>query len=58
MARLHRPGLVEVFDVGEEEGVSCFTMRIVDGVTLSRVIEAGPLSALEAARELGVSTAP
>ncbi|MBI2826575.1 MAG: protein kinase [Planctomycetia bacterium] len=48
-ARLDHPGIVPVYDVGELAGVPYFTMKYVEGTTLSRRLAEGPLAPREAA---------
>jgi serine/threonine protein kinase len=51
LASLRHPSIVEVFDIGEHEGVPYFVMGWVDGTTLARFVEqSGPLPPREAAR--------
>ncbi len=40
---LNHPNIVTVYDVGQENGVSFIVSELVDGETLTRVIERGPL---------------
>ena len=49
-ARLEHPGIVRIFEVGEEEGHMYFTMPLVQGRTLSDLIADGPLPNREASR--------
>lgn len=57
LARLSHPGIVQVYDVGHEKGISYFAMEYVAGGTLSNRLRTGPkLSANEAA-ELVASVA-
>ncbi len=59
LAALNHPGLVTVYDarIGRSDaGPSYLVMELVDGMTLSQRLTAGPMSAAEAAR-LGVSLA-
>jgi len=49
-ARLDHPNIVPVYDVGEVEGQPYFTMKFVEGTTLARLIDEGPLPPREAAR--------
>jgi serine/threonine-protein kinase len=50
VARLKHPNIVQVFEVGEHDGQSYFTMPYVEGTTLSRRAADGPLPPREAAR--------
>ena len=67
MARLKHPGVVQVHDVGEGDGLSWFVMDLVQGETLAARLGRGPLtpketvqlgrellSALAAAHEQGI----
>jgi serine/threonine-protein kinase len=47
-ARLQHPNIVPVYDVGEEGGHPWFSMRYIDGVTLSQRLANGPLQPREA----------
>jgi len=40
---LNHPNIVTVYDVGHENGVSFIVSELVEGETLARVIERGPL---------------
>ena len=42
-AKLHHPGLVTIFDVGEIEGTYFFSMQWLQGKTLEEKLEEGPL---------------
>jgi tRNA A-37 threonylcarbamoyl transferase component Bud32 len=46
VARLHHPGIVELYDVGElADGSAFFVMELLEGVDLSRILKAqGPAS--------------
>ncbi len=47
-ARLHHPNVVDVFDVGETEGISYLVMERLDGIELTQLLrERGPLSVSE-----------
>lgn len=56
MARLRHPGIVEVFEVGEPEGIPFFTMRLIRGEPLSSYIARGRMPVEEALR-IGVELA-
>ena len=51
-ARLNHPNIVDVYEVGEHEGQPFFSMKYIDGETLSKRIAQGPLPPREAARLL------
>ena len=54
-ARLHHPNIVTVYEVGNADGQAYFCMEYVAGATLAtRVVEAGPMPAREAARLVGL----
>jgi serine/threonine-protein kinase len=48
-ARLDHPNIVPVYDVGEADGQPYFTMKYIEGTTLARLIDDGPLPPREAA---------
>jgi serine/threonine-protein kinase len=50
VALLKHPNIVPVFEVGEHEGRDYFTMPLVEGVPLTRLIADGPLPSADAAR--------
>ncbi len=50
MASLHHQGIVEIYDVGEHEGLPYIAMELVDGESLADRTAAGPLPPREAAR--------
>lgn len=37
-AQLHHPNIVPIFSVGQEDGVHCYSMPLIDGVSLDRRI--------------------
>ncbi len=43
LARLSHPGILEVFDVGEKEGVTYVVTELLEGVTLRERLGRGPL---------------
>jgi len=51
-ARLNHPNIVDVYEVGEHEGQPFFSMKYIDGETLSSRIAAGPLPPREAVQLL------
>ncbi len=50
MARLQHPHIVQIYDVGEQDGRFYFAMEFVDGITLERRLANGPLPSRQAAR--------
>ncbi len=52
MARLQHRNIVQIFEVGEEEGVPFLVMEFVDGVSLARKLAGTPLPARTAAELL------
>lgn len=51
-ARLDHPNIVPVYEVGEHQGHPYFTMKLVEGRTLSQRMADGPLTQREAAQIL------
>lgn len=51
-ARLDHPHIVPVYEVGEHQGRPYFSMKLIEGSTLSSRLAAGPLPAREAAELL------
>jgi WD40 repeat protein len=49
LAKLNHPGIVQVFDVGEQESQHYFAMALVEGDSLAGQIKRGLLAPLEAA---------
>ncbi len=49
-ARLDHPGIVPIYEVGDIEGRPFFSMKLVDGKTLSQLVAQGPIEQREAAR--------
>ncbi|MDF0376185.1 protein kinase [Streptomyces sp. KA12] len=43
LARLHHPGLVTAFDVGQHDGRDFLVMQLIEGITLKERISRGPL---------------
>ncbi len=50
LAALNHPNVVRVFAAGEEAGVPYFTMELIEGPTLDKVVSGVPLRPREAAR--------
>ncbi|MCP9946871.1 serine/threonine protein kinase [Streptomyces somaliensis] len=50
LAQLQHPGLVTVYDSGQEDGRPYLVMQLVEGTTLRRRIAAGPLDPAEVRR--------
>lgn len=50
VAKLNHPGIVTVYEVGERDGQSFFSMGFVDGSNLATRLQSGPLPPQEAAR--------
>lgn len=51
-AHLEHPNIVPVYNAGEHEGQAYFSMRLVEGQTLSALLARGPLRPHDAARYL------
>lgn len=49
-ARLRHPGIVGVFDVGEDEGLPWFSMEFIAGRSLEQLVREHPMDAREAAQ--------
>jgi len=49
-ARLNHPGIVPVYEVSEHEGSLYFSMKLIDGQTLSQRLLEGPMPARETAK--------
>ena len=47
LAGLSHPGLVTVYDVGDEAGRAYFVMQLIEGDTLAQRIRSGPLDAVD-----------
>ncbi|MFT4540668.1 MAG: sulfatase activating formylglycine-generating enzyme [Planctomycetota bacterium] len=51
-AKLHHPGIVPIYHIGEDAGWLYFTMELVEGESLAKRLEDGPLAWREAAELL------
>ncbi len=49
-ARLKHPGIVGIFDVGEDDGVPWFSMEHIAGQSLEQLVREHPMAATQAAR--------
>ncbi|MEQ1751624.1 MAG: serine/threonine-protein kinase [Prosthecobacter sp.] len=49
-ARLKHPGIVGIFDVGEDDGVPWFSMEYISGKSLEQIVREHPMDANAAAR--------
>jgi serine/threonine-protein kinase len=49
-ARLNHSGIVQIYDVGQQDGQVYFSMQLIEGTTLARRVAEGPLPPREAAR--------
>jgi len=50
VAHLQHPNIVQIYEVGEEDGRPFFSLEFVDGVSLAKKIQDAPLPPREAAR--------
>ena len=48
-ARLDHPGIVPIFEVGEHDGQPFYSMRFIEGTTLAKRLQAGPIPPREGA---------
>ncbi|MHC2068562.1 serine/threonine-protein kinase [Bremerella sp. T1] len=53
-ARLSHPGIVPVYEVGQRDGRYYFSMKYIEGETLSQRLARGPLPSKEAARMMRI----
>ncbi len=51
-AQLDHPGIVSIFEVGEHDGHPFYSMRYIEGTTLAKRLQAGPIPPREGARIL------
>lgn len=49
-ARINHPAIVQVYDIFEQDDADCIVMEFVEGTSLDRLIQHGPLDAYRAAR--------
>src|SRR5262249_25022170 len=49
VARLDHPNIVRIYDFGEHDGLTFFSMEFVDGGSLAKKLRAGPLPPEQAA---------
>ena len=52
VAKLDHPHIVPVYDVGEDDGRTFFSMKLIEGSTLARRIADGPIPSRQAAKLL------
>ena len=51
-AQLDHPGIVSIFEVGEHQGHPFYSMRYIEGTTLAKRLQAGPIPPREGAQIL------
>ena len=51
-AQLDHPGIVSIFEVGEHQGHPFYSMRYIEGTTLSKRLQSGPIPPREGAQIL------
>jgi serine/threonine protein kinase len=49
VAQLHHPGIVQIYEIGEDEGRPFFSLEFVDGTSLHKKLQESPLSPRESA---------
>ncbi len=49
-ARVHHPNIVQIYEVGEHQGQHFYSMEFIDGPSLARRLEQGPVPGRQAAR--------
>jgi tetratricopeptide (TPR) repeat protein len=49
VAQLHHPGIVQIYEIGEDEGRPFFSLEFVDGTSLHKKLQETPLSPRESA---------
>jgi tetratricopeptide (TPR) repeat protein len=54
VARLQHPNIVQIYDIGEQDGLPYFSLEYVDGGSLDKKLGGKPLPAREAARTAAI----